>query len=401
MLKTAMTLGASSKSESKVELSPFAKKWAQIEKKQKRNDNFKIKREALYETFKKDVLPKEQQYCEAIGTEVRHLLTFMPHKSLTQWQRDELLTWIENDIEALTSNPFCDPQLAHQLRVEYSNTMMQTLVKAPKDRISEQELDELRMFTEVFFGDDKTFTQEQLETFLRDPAQLKQLMMDYTESKVMDDNIDEDDETASDGSFEFHDDTELDDDTAHEQQHGRRKQKYKDSLKSMFDGSQLNKIYKLLANKLHPDKESDPQLKAERSELMSELAKAKKKQDGFTIIQMFQQYLPEKAAGFSPDLTESMRWLLNVKMHELDTELNELKSGSDLPGMIWQRLGANSKKKINDNLQHHLQDIITREHDIDITISEIQTVKTMKQYLTELYEDNNYGPYGFDVDYHF
>lgn len=68
--------------------SPFTKKWQEIEKKQKRNANVQKKIDALYQTFQNDILPEEQEVAELLEQETRHLISFLPKKSFSQWQRE-------------------------------------------------------------------------------------------------------------------------------------------------------------------------------------------------------------------------------------------------------------------------------------------------------------------------
>jgi hypothetical protein len=382
MSKTIVAPGGPGKTEPKVELSPFAKKWAQIEKKQKRNDNFKVKLKALYARFQSDILPIERQWCESMAQQIHHLIPFLKRKSLAKWQREELQMWIEETLDDVCTNPFCPPDLMEALRSQYNDALGEMLVKRSKDDVDESELEELREFTEEFFAGSKEFTDEQLAAFLCDPASLQKLMMAFIEEKAQ--GIDEDDE-ENDGFFgqkNQHDDDEFD-----FEHHQQSKPSRADQLKSMFNASEINKIYKALANRLHPDKEPNPQLKAYKSELMAQLAKAKKGNDVFIIIQMYQQHMPEKASEFSPDMSKSMVELLNVKLHDLDAEMTRLKTQDGLPSMIWQKLGAPGKKKIEQKISDHIKGLRGSQRSIGRFINEVTTVKKMKDCLAERYDN--------------
>ncbi|NQZ07035.1 MAG: hypothetical protein HRT35_07730 [Algicola sp.] len=375
--------GAPGNTKPKVELSPFAKKWAQIEKKQKRNDNFKVKLEALYARFQNDILPIEQQWCESMAQQIRHLMPFLKRKSLAKWQREELQMWIEETLDDVCGNPFCPPDLMQVLRTQYNDAMGAMFVKRDEEDIDELEIEELREFVEEFFLSEKQFSDEQLAAFLCDPASLQQLMTAFMEEKAQD----AEDEYDEENQGFFGQNNPHDDDEFEFEQHQQSSPSRADKLKSMFNASEINKIYKALANRLHPDKEINPQLKAYKSELMGQLAKAKKDNDAFTIIQMYQQHMPEKASEFSPDMSQSMVQLLNVKLHELDAEMTRLKMRDGMPSMIWQKFGAPGKNKIEQKISAHIKGLRGSQRSIAKFIKGVTTVKIMKDCLAERYDD--------------
>ena len=101
--------------------SPFAKKWQQIEKKQKRNINTSKKIDDLYQHFQDNILPEEQKLVTLLAQETHHLITFLPRKSFTNWQREELQAWIESNLDLLSEHPFGDRELFNEVAKKYSD----------------------------------------------------------------------------------------------------------------------------------------------------------------------------------------------------------------------------------------------------------------------------------------
>ena len=375
--------------------SPFAKKWQQIEKKQKRNATAKAKIEKLYQIFQDEILPEEQKVVELLAQETRHLMTFLSRKSFTQWQREELQSWIESNLETLAQHPFGDHELFTAVNREYGDHLAVEAKKFNSDvEFSSDDIAQMREMTNEMFQGAKKFTDEELLAFMRDPAIFQQAFRDFMEE--MEDNLEE--SMEGDDSF-FDDGEDFSDYYSNGEQHyqGEQQVKKQGNLKSLFNSSKLNKLYKILANKLHPDKEKNVHLKDEKSELMTTLVKAKKNKDAFTIISMFHQFVPESELtlfdGSDEELTEALITLLNEKSHQLDKENDDNKYRDGIKSMVWQKLNGRSKKATQENIDIHIKDLEDSHTRLNYYIHEVKTVKLLKEILSERYEQHHFNPF--------
>ncbi|MGB2739334.1 MAG: hypothetical protein WBC60_02120, partial [Cognaticolwellia sp.] len=149
----------------------FSEKWAEIEKKQKRNKAFQDKIARLYASFQSEILPEEERMCVLLAQETRHLISFMSRKSFTQWQREELLTWIESNIETLTHHPFCPEGLSSALAEEFRDELLGDVEKIDKNaQFSPAQIQGMRALIDEMFGCGDDFSEAKLSDFLRDPA---------------------------------------------------------------------------------------------------------------------------------------------------------------------------------------------------------------------------------------
>ena len=189
-----------------------------------------------------------------IAQETRHLMTFISRKSFTQWQREELHTWINANLDFLTDHPFCPDNLRNVVRGEYSEALLES-AKSLGSEFDAVEIDEMRDLVEDIFDEDREFTDEQLKAFLRDPATFQAEVEHYL-------NNQEDFDLGDDLDDQFEDDFSEEYFFNSEQKQGELKQK---KLKDLFNASLLKKYFKSLASRLHPDKELDLTLKAEKS----------------------------------------------------------------------------------------------------------------------------------------
>ena len=369
---------------------PLTKKWLEIEKKQKRNANFKNKISALYQVFQEDILHQEQKLIELLGQETRHLMSFVQRKSFTEWQKEELHGWIASNLDTLSNHPFGNGELASDLRKEYDELLSASTTKMADDiELDDELLTEMRELCQQVFEGELDFSDEQLSDFIRDPVVFQEFFKEFLENK----GAAEQDEEGF-----FGDDAEEHDYDEHyrqeEQQQGNKKQ---DNLKSLFNTTKLNKLYKILANRLHPDKEKNEHLKAEKSALMAQLVEAKKNKDAYTIISLFHQFVPDSELNFfdgsDEELTQALIKLLNEKLSELDQENREQKYNNGLQSMIWQKLSGRSKKATQNNIDMHLADLEDSHSRLNYYIHEVKTVKLLKEVLGERYEQNRFNPF--------
>ena len=371
--------------------SKFSKKWSQIEKKQKRNKALQKKIAMFYSSFQAEILPEEEKMCELLAQETRHLMTFMPRKSFTQWQREELHAWIESNLDTLTGHPFCPDGLSTSLREEYSQALLDKAQAFAEDhQFDPDEIADMRDLVEDLLGDSEQFSEQQLSDFLRDPVSFHRHVEAFLEAAR--EEAEQFDEDQLDDEFFKRLEEEFAN-SDHFQQHSHSYAKQQKKLKDLFNASQLKKCYKMLASRLHPDKELDPALKEQKSELMAQLAQAKKEKDAFTIISMFQQYVPDNDLNLDDDLNAELLTLLAEKLTQLDREYSALQHADSIESMVWQKLGGRTKKVMQAKKREHLDTLLASQASLLHTISTAKTMKPLNKILSDRYDLRHANPF--------
>ena len=236
--------------------------WIKIEKHQKRNANFTKKRSKLFEQFKQQAQPAEQKLADAITAQVEHLIRFLSKKSLTDKQRNELLGWVSDDIDYLATHLFSEGIDVADLR-EQINTELTLLTESLDQAVDEESIVELANMLDEMFDGEMQFNREELIEIIKNPALIQEHVQRFHE-KMNEEEIEKDDY-----SEEFDQGFEEDFDYQYNRSFSKRNSKEElGILEKLFKGSQLNKMYKRLAAKLHPDKESDATKKAIKHDLM-------------------------------------------------------------------------------------------------------------------------------------
>ena len=360
--------------------------WAKIEKKQKRNQKFLDDKDSLFAQFQTKILPLEQQQGRQRVSLVEFLIPFLTRKSISEHQRDELISWIESSLDYLRSHPFLADIDHEDLQTQF-NAAFATFMQSQDLQIDEHQIENVRMEIEHMFDGNLPLSDEEIIALIKDPSLLNQYLQRM--DKELDDandaqlNKEPQSEHSSQHNDPFEDFSE--NDFKHDDAQQDAKQK---SLDKVFKAGQLNKIYKRLASLLHPDKELDPAKKEQKHVLMQTLSTARKNKDAFTLLQLYQTHINDGEFGFDTDTLSSMQTLLREKLDQLDDELYHVKSSNDLSTLVWRKFSGRSKKQTENNFNIHVSSL---EEDMDenqFIMQENKTVAQMKKLLQERVEEN-------------
>ena len=360
--------------------------WSKIEKKQKRNQKFLDDKEKLFNEFQIKVLPVEQQQGMEMVNLVEFLIPFFARKSLSEYQREELISWIESTLEYLRSHPFL-AGVDHDALQNKFNAAFSTFMQSQNIEIDIHQIEKVRMDIEHMFEGDMQLTDDEIIDLIKDPSLLNQYIQRMDKEISEDDDDDEEEEYSGqhgDPFERFFEDNFDEDDV---QQHAEKGATQK-NLDKLFKAGQLNKIYKRLASLLHPDKEQDPAKKEHKHVLMQTLSEARKNKDAFTLLQLYQIHINDGEFSFDPDTLSSMQALLRAKLHRLDDELYAAKSSNELSTLVWRKFSGRSKRQTESNIKIHVANIAEEVHENQLIMQQNQTVSQMKKHLQERLEKN-------------
>jgi hypothetical protein len=363
--------------------------WQRIEKNQKKINNQKKKIAQLYQEFQTQVLPYEQEMCTQVQCLITTLLPFVSRKSLNERHREALLDWINQELNFIETNPFAMDVDIDNLR---DTLQQQLLILAQRNPFEEnaENLQQLALMLEEMFGDKLHLNEQELSEIARDPGKLQDYIecmhsQAEEESKFVDQDSDFHGEYAEhDEAFEHNDQTG----------HSKREQL---TLDKLFKSSELNKIYKRLATKIHPDKEIDDELKAEKQVLMQQLSAARKVNDVFTILLMYQTHCDETDISFDDTTLLAIQKLLGERARTLEREHSQLSTPSTPEGMVWKQFSGRSKKATANNFAEFIaerQEITDNSHAMAHNITNLEI---LKEYLNERLD--SVVPFDDDIDF--
>ncbi|QKG98627.1 molecular chaperone DnaJ [Shewanella oneidensis MR-1] len=368
-------INTSASSQSRNRSHTLEKLWQDYEKKQLRNKRYRTKLEVFYHEFTSQLLEKEQAICDASAQWVRHLLTFVPRKSIKGRQREALLEWIEEELSILESNPF-NPINTHEIRDSFTSLLIAYQATLPEQDIYQHELDAVREELESMFGFELDIDDAQLSELIDEPVKFhaffEQILAEQ-HNKAFDDG-------DADNAFE-QDETEYgadDDDFFFESTQPEQAL----SLE-LFSDKTMSKLYRQLANQFHPDKEPEPAKKALKKELMQQLSQAKKSKDAVALLMLALEYLPEYKLEADADLIKRIEAALQVKIGLLNRDYQSMQNGNDIKSMIWQRFGSGSKASRAKELAQYGDDLTIETEELLEKVSKIKTVQAVQKELNQ------------------
>jgi len=319
--------------------SPLQQEWQRVARLRSRNQRLEEEMQAFERDCLDALRPAEERMNAALLEQTRHLSGFVGRKTLAQWQRFELVDWIQENIELLSVSPCIDP-VALEALVQEVAVVMEGVLGAldPESTMTDAEFEALER--EFLEGD--------------------------LDGEALDESIFGED---------FHQD-DARDRALRERQH---------ALDKVLRGSSVNDLFRQLARRLHPDRELDPELKTARGQQMQELTEARDQQDVFKLLELYERHIGESPLSTLGD-QEAVLELLKAQTARLREEQQEILHRTPLRSHFYQHYhGGNPKlrqqklKRGRDELQHRAseEERITRS---------ITSLATLKPYLAARYD---------------
>lgn len=394
------------------DISPFAKQagnnkrtnigqintlWQKIEALETEKKQHQQEVSSVNKLFEDILLPHEQALAAATLEKVSHLINFMTRKSFSERQRSELFEWLEDDLNYLQAIPFAESEQLEKVVDEY-NSQIDALEAQESDQveIGSEQFDNFREMIFDTTGIMPELSDEQIlemmkggeaafEIFMKDlMRQAKQDVMDEEEP------FNTEDEEGNSVNFERHENPferyqrEFEEQQAKKAEQEAQQQSEKASqLNNLFKSSELNKMYKKLASKLHPDKEPDSDKKAQKQALMQQASAARESNDAFTIIKLYHDHVDSNVFDFGKDGQKALKALLKEKVEMMEHELDTMRNEPHIDNKIWLQFAGKTDQQTKLNLQGRVDEIaIAIENAKQIRLT-LKTVKALKPVLSE------------------
>ncbi|WP_254693718.1 J domain-containing protein [Shewanella sp. MEBiC00475] len=365
------------------------KLWQDVEKRQTRNQRYQAKVDDFFELFKPLIESKEHVVCAATEQWVRHLLSFVPRKTIKGEYRITLYEWIEEELNILEANPF-NPVSTDELRDLFASSMIDFQSNIPKQAITADDLDNFREELFDMFGEDIPLSNDELTHLIHNPEAFQAYIQEMLDQRH---KAEEQDELEDEFEWDEPDWNNMNDEFSFNQ----RSPEPAMSL-ALFENKAMTKLYRQLANQFHPDKELDPAKKALKKVLMQQLSQAKKDKDALALMMMAQEHLPEYKLIADGDMMKRIEAALRGKLALLNEEHQMLQHGDDIKTEIWRRFGNGSKASRAKTLAEYGDLLLIEAEALFAKVSHVTTVKTMKVELAERLEQQQFsGMIDFDM----
>ena len=315
----------------------FDKAWQQVLRQKEINS----KLEQKVKKFADQWLPRLQSVEKLMAVNLcvltTNLIGLYGRKSLNQWQREELREWILENLDFLTLNPFT-PQK------EFA-------------QVKQQALDIFEtIHPDLPWGEANEFKQE-LNEELQEEAETSTARSDgFIDDLFGFDDLDLDQEAEQEEEFEFGESLfeKLEAERLAMEEQLRAENQ---SLDQLLKKSSINKIFRQLARKLHPDRAATEEERLERHHLMSELTEVRDAKDIPRLFELYQQHFDESPMTFLGDNAdlETVTQLLKRQLESLKRDQDKIIYSDPYTGDLYSRLSKRSAKATERAIEEHLQ----------------------------------------------
>jgi hypothetical protein len=332
--------------------------WDAIQHTRQELDSWKVLSDYIGKLFRHSILPREKRMTNGLGRLTDSLINQFDNPQRDQAERSLLGLWIIQNFNTLNNHPFATASERHQLLTRFSGIL------DDEDPIESQLI---RLLQRHNFGvsngteasDDErsasfneSFSEQSthdLEEESEEPAfdfgwHKKASPIDETQQETSNGsanptvNPGSDDEIDSDA--DFIDPAQLDE----------RIRKSQNSLS-------VNRLFRQLAKVLHPDREQDEVIKAEKHLLMSQCLEARQKKDIHTLLQLYCEHVGDLPEDLTDTSHQDLISALELQLKLLQRELRNQRFGDALMTQIVERYSDTNNERIEANVALHAKQL--------------------------------------------
>ncbi|ECT1023549.1 hypothetical protein DPO11_26930 [Salmonella enterica] len=326
----------------------FSAHWRKVAQYERRNEKATVKVNTLCQEYELRVMPHDRKMGEARCRWLRHIMLFLNSKELKRKDRQLLFEYVDEQLEQMQDFPFFyDPQMLRSL-TEEPGCHGEALFRKERKQVPEQVCHEFNLMMKATFGDDSEIPHSQLREILnsgdREAMELLfgQLREEYVDKKNGHEYATGDKEPEWQ-DFEFNYSPDENDNAS--------------TIREIFRGGQLSKIYRQIARVVHPDREQCPQKKEEKYRLMQQLVKARKEGDVVTLVKMYGEFVSDGDISLDSEEQEHVDHLLSMRLRELNQNHRDIFHGQGFKTCVWKAFSASSKKQTQEKMARYIRDV--------------------------------------------
>lgn len=341
----------------------FDKLNEQLQRKRRQHERFKQDIDQLAQQSQRLNAEHDRAQLDVLITLSRKLTSFAGRKSLSNWHRDELLNWL-SELILLRITPF-EPQIAHDLRVEYEDTMAR-LSGMTREEVAE-------------------FVQAQEEEAARRAQQW---------NAEAEDSNDQAGGWHQDDLFGF-DDDELPPLSEQADQEGSNFDPFmgfsdpRESRVNITDSGWLKGLFRRAAQALHPDRETNPEQRLKKQQRMKELLLARKQNDVMTMLSIYSETLGETDILIAETEMETICTLLTQQIEQLELDQMEYVESHPERSFAHAVLYHPSRKQREQLLKEWKKSLAEEANDNRRLVAEMRNLTLLKDALRDRWHRRN------------
>ena len=356
----------------------FRAYWSKIEKAEKSYKNAERKRGQIFDRFNEVLLPTEQSYCQSSYQLIQKLVSFFPKKSFSKDEKKELIDWVCHELESLSGSPFRGDIDLSELHNQVHSYEIEHFPPSEHDKDILK-----RMFSDAL-GGDVDFDEEVESLFSKsdaDPFKFMGSIFEKLQQQMEDEILNKEhsdyrEDSGTRGSW-----------FDGEEQIGHEQNSVSEDITSERS---INRLYKKLAQKLHPDRAENDQDREHRHEVMLKLSEAKRTGDLYSLLCLVRDYGDEMDAQFSSDQLDQVTDKLREKLYDLKSKRTGLREDGSISAAIYKRFNGRSKRAIEEKMLDRRSQLLDEIDQIKVLIAHLKKPKQLKDILRSRLRDRRF-----------
>ncbi len=331
----------------------FEREWVRVQSLQQEVRKLEEELDALSTRVVAVIAEPQRAVADALFEQTERLLTFIPKKSLAQWQRQILAEWLVENLQTLGQQVFID-HLDIRGLTERTLTILQSYASTSSGRNpgDPADCDEHHADTE----EAGAFGSEREERAAADARNFfERLYQEFAEERERSDA---------------------------EARQGQR------SLDQLLKGSSINKLFRRIAGVLHPDREQDAELQKLKHQQMSELVDARDQGDILKIFAFYAEHVGESPLMLIDTDLDKVTQLLREQAFRLQSEKQEVLYGDPLKADIYQEFYAKTDQGVERKIRKHVE-ILREQAQTERSVTRsLTSLKALKPFLENRYDSS-------------
>lgn len=311
----------------------FQRQWDKVQRLQKQNEKLKDDIAELVANVTKAVEVQEKVLTTALYEQNLQLIKFVAKKTLPLYLREELVCWIEDNIEEIHHNPF-----GRHLDME---VMTDTFMQALDDHFAIQKEKLQGRYADFDFEEGDASEAKQQENACSMEDMFEDLFAEFADDEDMDE-----DDLFEDFSSNFYDE-----ESVYEEQLRQESR----ALDSLLKSSSINKLFRKVARAIHPDLAKDDAEREQKHDIMTRLTTARENKDIITILSMYTEYVGELPADLFANDLDKMTTLLDFQEQQLAQQKDEIIHANPYQSAIYNKFSAKNNAQFEKNIREHKQ----------------------------------------------
>jgi hypothetical protein len=320
------------------------------------------------------ILPREQRLTSALARLTDSLIKHVSNPARDNAERSLLGLWIIQNLDTLNNHPFATDSERQNLYTNFSSILDN------EDPIDSQLIRLLQRQRQVITDDTESSTKEQLNSakssFSHQSSEesyedSEEPLFDFGWHKKTDSTDSIDSESSATAAYSA---AEPAPDDEYEQDKDSidpaiLDEKIRKSQKSLS----VDRLFRQLAKVLHPDREQDETIKAEKHLLMSQCLEARQKKDIDTLLQLYCEHVGDLPEELTDTSHQELISALELQLKLLQRELRQLRFGDALLTQIIERYSDSSNQRTEAKVVSHAKEL---DREINLNETTIERLNT-------------------------